>query len=68
MQKLIDKSMIDICKEESVSSEQVFFFFTFFCCWLYHNELSQHEFFVCEGQLMKILGFIFSGDQEKKIL
>ena len=60
--------MIDICKEESVSSEQVFFFFTFFCCWLYRNELSQHEFFVCEGQLMKILGFIFSGDQEKKIL
>ena len=28
--------------------------------------LSKHKFFVCEGQLMKILGFIFSGDQEKK--
>ena len=25
----------------------------------------KHKFLVCEGQLMKILGFIFSGDQEK---
>ena len=29
MQKLIEKSMIDICKEESVSSEQVFFLLFF---------------------------------------
>ena len=29
MQKLIDESMIDICKEERVSSEQVFFFLFF---------------------------------------
>ena len=25
----------------------------------------KHKFLMCEGQLMKILGFIFSGDQEK---
>ena len=29
MQKLIEKSMIDICKEESVLSEQVFFLLFF---------------------------------------
>ena len=56
MQKLIDESVIDICKEE---------FFAFLCCWFYRYELSKHRFFVCQGQLMKIQGFTFSGDQEK---
>ena len=55
--------MIDICKEEGVSPEQVFF--AFLCCWLYRYGLSKDNFFVCEGQLMKKLGFIFDGDQEK---
>ena len=54
MQTLVYESMIDICKEEGVSSEQVFF--AFLCCWLYRYELFKHIFFVCEGQL------IFSGD------
>ena len=32
MQKLMDVSVIDICKEENVSPEQLFF--AFLCCWL----------------------------------
>ena len=64
MQKLLDESMIDICKEEGVSPKQVYFF-AFLCYWLYRYGLSKHKFFVSEGQLMKIIGFIFSGDQEK---
>ena len=63
MQELIDKLMIDVCKE-GVSHEQVFF--AFLCCWLYCYGLSKYTFFVCEGQPMKMLGFSFSGDQEKK--
>ena len=55
IQKLIDRSMIDICKEVGVSPEQIFF--VFLCCWLYRNGLSK--------QLMKILVFIFSGDKNK---
>ena len=35
------------------------YFLAFLCCWLYHYGLSEHDFFVYEGQL------IFSGDQEK---
>ena len=57
MQKLIDKSMMDICKEEGVSTEQVIF--AGLCCWFYRYELSKHKFFVCERQLMKIQGFYF---------
>ena len=43
MQKLIDESVIDIFKEESVSSEQVFF--AFLCCWLYRYGISKHRLF-----------------------
>ena len=64
MQTLVDKSMIDVCKEEGVSHEQVFF--AFLWCWLYRYGLSKYKLFVREGQLMKMLGFSFSGDQEKK--
>ena len=42
-------------------------FFAFLCYWLYRYRLSKHKFFVWEGQLMKILGFIFSGHQEKNL-
>ena len=55
--------MINACKEEVASPEQVYF--AFLCSWLYRYGLSKHKFFVCEVQLMKILGFIFSGDQER---
>ena len=58
MQTLIDESMIDICIEEDMSPEQVFF--AFLCCRLYPYRLSKHIFFVCKTQL------IFSGDQEKE--
>ena len=52
-----------------MSPEQIFFVFDFLCYWLYRYGLSKHKFFDREGkQLMKILRFIFSGDQEKKIL
>ena len=57
--------MIDICKE-GVSPEHLFFGFP--CCWLYLYGLSKHKCFVCEGQLMKILGVIFRGNQEKKMM
>ena len=55
--------MIDTCKEESASPKQVIF--AFLSCWLYRYGLSKHKFCVCKGQLMKILGFVFNGDQEK---
>ena len=44
MQTLIEESMIDICKEKSVSLEQVFF--AFLCCLLYRYWLSEHKFFI----------------------
>ena len=56
--------MLNVCKEKGVSHEQVFFF-AFLCCWLYRYRPSKHKIFVCEGQLKKILEFIFSSDQEK---
>ena len=74
-EKLIDESMIHVCKEEGVSPEQVFFVFAFLYCWLYRYGLSKHKFSVCKGkQLMKIirfifsLRFIFSGDHSCRIL
>ena len=62
MQKLIKQSMIDVCKEENMSPELVFFFFTFLYSWLYCYGLSKSNFLLCEGQLIKILGCIFSSD------
>ena len=61
MEKLIDKSMIDVWKEEDVLTKQVFCF----CCSLYCHGLSKLNFCDFEGQIMKTLGFILSGDQEK---
>ena len=61
--------MIILIKEEGVSPspEQLFYFCSsLLLAWLYRHRLRKHRFFVCKGQLMKILGFIFSGDQEKK--
>ena len=57
--------MLNECKQKGVSHEQVFFFAFFLCCWLYRYRPSKHKIFVCEGQLKKILEFIFSSDQEK---
>ena len=58
MQTLIDESMIDICKEEGVSPEQVVLDFLFY--WLYRHRLSKHKLFMSKGEL------IFSSDQDKK--
>ena len=67
IQKLIYESMLDICKEEGRSPEQVCIF-AFLCFWLSRYGLSKHNFFVCKGQLMKILEFVFTGDQNKNQL
>ena len=48
MQKLIDESLIDVCKEEGVSHEQVFFCFDFLCFCLYRDGLSKHKCFACK--------------------
>ena len=53
--------MINVCKEEGVS-KRVFLYFC--CCWLYHCRLCKHSLFMCEGQLMKMLGIVLSGDQK----
>ena len=37
----------------------------FIYCWVYRLGLSKHKLFVQKAQLMKILGFIFCGDQGK---
>ena len=55
--------MTDMWKEEDVSPEQVFFAFLYY--WHYRYGLPKHKLFVCEGQLMKILWFVFSEDQER---
>ena len=54
MEKLIDESLTNVCEEEGVSPEKIFF--AFLCCWLYRYGLSKHRVFVCERELMKILG------------
>ena len=41
------------------------YYFAFLCSWLYLYGVSKHKFFVWEEQLMKILRFIFIGNQEK---
>ena len=51
MLKLIDKSMIDICKEEEVSPKEVFF--CFFCCWLYRYRLSKQNSLCAKDSLWK---------------
>ena len=42
IQKLIYESMLDICKEEGGSPEQVCIFASL-CFWLYHYGLSKHN-------------------------
>ena len=37
----MDSSMVEVCTEEGVSPEQVFFIFLFLCCCLYHNGYSR---------------------------
>ena len=48
MQEVVDASMIEVCAEEGVSPEQVFFILLFICCFLYHNgysgKKSKHEY------------------------
>ena len=53
MQKLIDESMMDICKEEGVSPEQVFF--AGLCCWFYRYELNIN-FLCAKDSLWKYKG------------
>ena len=62
MQKLINESMIDVCKEQGVPTEQVFFLFTVGFIVLGYLNIN----FLCKKHsLWKIIGFIFCGDQEK---
>ena len=53
MQKLIDEWMMDICKEEGVSPEQVFF--AGLCCWFYRYELNIN-FLCAKDSLWKYKG------------
>ena len=41
------------------------YIFAFLCCGFYLYRLSKHNFLVFKIELIKILGFIFSGDQQK---
>ena len=43
MQKVVDASMIEVCAEEGVSPEQLFFIVSFLCCCLYHNDYSKKK-------------------------
>lgn len=52
--------MINLCKTENVSTKQVFFLLFLAVDFIIMGYLNIN---VCAGQLMKILGFIFSGDQ-----
>ena len=42
-QEVIDASMIEVCAEEGVSPEQVFFILLFLCSCLYHNDYSKEK-------------------------
>ena len=37
IQEVVEASMIEVCAEESVFPEHVFFYFAFLFCFLYHN-------------------------------
>ena len=43
MQEAIDKSIIEVCAEEGVSTELVFFILLFLCCCLYHSGYSRKK-------------------------
>ena len=57
---MIDASMIEVCAEEDVSPEQVFFILPFLCCCLYHNgysrKISKQKRWRHKKQLMEIIG------------
>ena len=42
-QEMIDASIIEVCAEEGVSPEQVFFILLFLCSCLYHNDYSKEK-------------------------
>ena len=62
-QKLIDESMIDLCKEEIVIRKGIFF--TFLCCWLYRYGLSKHKFLCLQRAACENIRVYFIGNQEK---
>ena len=77
LQELIDVSMVDLCTEECISPELVFFSLIFlalvFTVMGYRNKrVTKINFCVWRKQFMKILGFIlkisgiFNGNQEKE--
>ena len=41
MQEVIDAMMLEVCTEEGVSPEKIFFYFAFFCCCLFDNSYSR---------------------------
>ena len=43
IQDVINASMIELCPEEGVSPEQVFFILVFLSCCLYHNGCSRKK-------------------------
>ena len=43
VQEMIDASMIEVCAEEGVSPEQIFFILLFLCCCRYHNGYSRKK-------------------------
>ena len=68
MEKVIDESMIDICKE-GASTELFLFCFFLLCCWQTKHRYGLTKNFLCvRRQLKKILKFLFSDDQKKRYL
>ena len=43
LQEVIDSLVIEVCAEESVRPEHVFFYIAIFCCCLYHNDYSRKK-------------------------
>lgn len=43
LQEVMDLLMIEVCAEESVPPEHVFFYIAIFCCCLYHNDYSRKK-------------------------
>ena len=65
MQKVIDMLMIEVCAEEGVSTEQVFFILLFLYCCLYHNcysrKKSKRGCWGYKKQLIEIIGVTQKG-------
>ena len=43
LQEVMDLLMIEVCAEENVPPEHVFFYIAIFCCCLYHNDYSRKK-------------------------